>query len=342
MPLPRYTETYVPISIGGFLVRCAYFWIVPALLVGLSQLLPIMGALVNVGLTLLVFALGELARSFAATSKLAAKLLARPLAFEAYYRSNPPRTFAYYVFYPLLPPYWLTNERAREEFLLFKGYTLASLALLVGGSLYEYFDKWLPEIPFSKFLPVLFGTLLLESFVVLALLMPITTSIVHLHTTFRRKRLLALLAIGLLSTSWAIAKTSQKRTSTVSLSTRERIRLRTELASRAARRARQDALRAASKALARSTADVEGDGLVEGDALEAAHAALRPFYRADEAYAFQLWASPHRRPKLLVLYFPVSRVQRQIVWSAIGSKGNELEGPLPREAVDKMLKAAAK
>ncbi len=342
MALPKYTQTYVPISIGGFVVRLLYFLFVPAVLVTLSQVLPIMGALVNVGIALLVFVLGEVARGWAATSKLAAKLLKKPLAFEAYYRQNPPRNFAYYVFYPLLFPYWLLNKQARGEFLLFKGYTLLSLAILIAGSIWQFFTKWLPELSFVKFLPVLFATLVLESFIVLAFLMPITTTIVHFHVTFRRKRLLALLSVGLLSITLAIVKTETKRSSTVSFSTRERIRRRSEVAPEPAHFARRQAIRAAWKILSRTTADVEGDGLVEGEALDAAHAALQPFYKDDEAFAFQLWAEPRRHPQKLVLYFPFDPLKKQLVWTAVGRKGVELTEPLSPGAVDKMIKAAAR
>jgi hypothetical protein len=312
------------------------------MLVSLSQVLPITGALVNVGLALAVFALGEVARGWASTSKLAAKLLAKPLAFEAYYRTHPPRSFAYYVFYPLLFPYWLANREARREFLLFKGYTILSLGLLVVGSIWQYFTRWLPELGVRQFLPVFGATLVLEALVVLAMMMPIATTIVHFHVTARRRRLVALLLVGLASTTFAIVRTYRKRTSTVSMSTRERIRLRTQVAPARARFVREEALRAAWKIVASTTADVEGDGLVEGDALEAAHAALGPFYKDDEAYAFQLWASPRKKPREVVLFFPTERKKRELVWSAMDSRGGVLAKSPTREQIDKMIAAAAK
>jgi hypothetical protein len=340
--LGKYTQTYVPVSIGGFIARLLYFLIVPATLVVMSQVLPIMGALVNVAIALLVFVLGEVARGWAATSKLAAKLLKKPLAFEAHYRQNPPRNFAYYVFYPLLFPYWLLNKQARAEFLLFKGYTILSLVLLIVGSIWQYFTKWLPELSFAKFLPTLFATLVLEAFIVLAFLMPITTTIVHFHMTFRRKRLIALLTVGFVSIVFAIARLHAKRASTVSFSTRTRVQLRSEAEPASAKFARRQAIRAAWKIISRTTADVEGDGIVEGEALDAAHEALQPFYKDDEAFAFQLWAEPRRHPQKLVLYLPTNIQKKTLVWTAVGRKGVELTEPLSRTAVDKMIKAADK
>src|SRR5258708_113640 len=59
----------------------------------------------------------------------------KPLAFEDYYRTHAPRPFVYYVFYPLLFPYWLTNKEARREFIVFRGYTTFGLiVLLISGS----------------------------------------------------------------------------------------------------------------------------------------------------------------------------------------------------------------
>jgi len=54
-------------------------------------------------------------------------VISQALELESFYVERPPRAFAYYVFYPLLFPYWLTSRQARREFLVFRSYTLASL-----------------------------------------------------------------------------------------------------------------------------------------------------------------------------------------------------------------------
>jgi len=61
-------------------------------------------------------------------------LLKEAFAFESYYREQRPRPFAYYLVYPLLFPYWLVNREARQEFLMFRGYTLASFLILYRAS----------------------------------------------------------------------------------------------------------------------------------------------------------------------------------------------------------------
>src|SRR5207244_3285400 len=126
-------------------------------------------------LALMVFVLGEAIRSKAERYRWLAAILRRPLAFEAYYRTNPPRRFLYYVLYPLLFPYWLINRDARAEFLLFKGYTAPTLAILVISSTYQFFFFWQPELGFAKFLPTVVATFAIESLIVLAFLMPVAT-----------------------------------------------------------------------------------------------------------------------------------------------------------------------
>lgn len=104
-----------------FVLRLVFFALAPRLLVFAAILYPVTGAIVQIGLALVVFMAGEAARKLAARSPLAQRAMGSQLAFEAFYRAHPPRPFLYYFFYPLLFPYWLTNKDARREFLLFKG-----------------------------------------------------------------------------------------------------------------------------------------------------------------------------------------------------------------------------
>jgi hypothetical protein len=126
----------------------------------------------------------------------------------------------------------------------------------------------------------------------------------------------------------------------VSFAARERVFLRTRAQPKRAREVQRAALRASwdhSQVLAGA---VEGDGKVEGAPLDAAHEALEQFYRPDEAYAFDLWASPRRRPELLVLYFEARR-KRDPIWLALKRNGDELREPsqLPRGAFAAMRHA---
>jgi len=86
---------------------------------------------------------------------------------------------------------------------------------------------------------------------------------------------------------------------------------------------------------------LEGDGKVEGQPLAAARAVLEPFYKHDEAYAFDLWAAPRKHPRILVLYFEARR-RKPPIWVAIGGDGSEIRdrAGLPAGALHEMRKAA--
>src|SRR5215472_9575098 len=110
--------------------RLLFFATAPLVLVFLALLFPMTGALAQIVLMLVVFFFAEGVRDLAARSRLAKLVLAGQLAFEDHYRKHPPRPFLYYAFYPFLFPYWLSVRDARREFLLYNGYTLATLGLL--------------------------------------------------------------------------------------------------------------------------------------------------------------------------------------------------------------------
>lgn len=331
-----------PKSAADFLVRVAFFAIAPIAIVFAAAFFPVTGALVNVGVALLVFLLAEAVRSTAARRPWVRTLLSRELELEAFYRRRAPRPFLYYVFYPLLFPYWLVVADARREFWLFKGYTLSSLGFLIGSAVVQFFVYWRPELGLGDFLPILAITLGVETVLVLMLLMPIATTVIGYHQSFRRGRLVALLAVALVSTTVAIVRLSRRRDPIVSYATRARVRLRTAVSPKAARQAQLAALRAAWSHTSDVKSAVEGDGKIEGDPLDRAHEALAAFYKSDEAYAFDLWASPRRNPKLLVLYFEARRGHDPI-WIALDKSGTEIRDPrrLPKGAFLAMRHAAA-
>jgi hypothetical protein len=215
-------------------LRLAFFATVPLVLVFAAALYPVTGAIVQIGLALVIFVLGEAVRGLAARSPLVKKLLGNQLAFDAYYRANPPRPFLYYVFYPLLFPYWLTNDRARREFLLYKGYTLSSFVLLLVSLAVQFWRAFPPELSFADFAPIAAKTFLAETIVVLMFLMPIVTSVVHYHSTRATRRLAVILLAGAISSGLAVARLERARDPVVSLATRERVRLRTKVAEKRA------------------------------------------------------------------------------------------------------------
>ncbi len=301
----------------------------------------------------MVFFAGEAARSLADRSVIARKLLRSQLAFEAYYREHPPRPFLYYVFFPLLFPYWLANAEARREFMLFKGYTLLSFALLVVSLVVQYVRAFPPELGVREFVPLAAGTLAVETVVILAFLMPMVTSVVHLHRERAPRRLALLLLVACVSVGVAGYRVTRKRDPLVSYATRERARLRTARSPKVAREAQARALRAAWAVLPHAREDVDTDGKVEGAPLEAGRAALEPFYKADETAAWDLWYKQTRPSRgagkgakgeqVLVVYFAAGW-RRQAMWLSLDAQGAVSNDPnrLPKGAFDAMRKAAVR
>jgi hypothetical protein len=334
----------VPASLRStldFLLRVAFFAAVPRALVIAAALYPVTGAIVQVGLALGVFILGEAARDLAARSKLARLFLGTQLRFEAYYRAHPPRPFLYYVFYPLLFPYWLTNKAAREEFFLFKGYTLASFAFLLASLGVQYVRWFPPELTFREFLPIAAKTLVAETVVVLLFLMPIVTSVVHYHSTGAPRRLALILAAGVLSSGLAVARLEKARDPIVSLATRERVRLRTTADKKKAYDALARALGVAWKELPKAKDDIDSDGKVEGSPLDDARVTLERFYRVDETFAFDLWREEKGKARTLVVYFE-ARGKNPPIWLAMDTPGAtySVAKRLPRGALLAMKSAA--
>lgn len=303
-----------------------FFALAPNAIVTFAALFPMTGALASTAISLAVFLLGEALRARLTARSWLTRPLARALRLEAYYRMHPPRPFLYYVFYPLLFPYWLLHREARQEFILFKGFTLGSLVVLLAGAARQYVTVWAPDLSLSDYLPVLGMTFAVECLLVLALLMPMATTVVGFHSTMRRGRLVALLVVGILSTTLAIARLARRRAPLVSYETRERVDLRTNAYPRRAHEAQRAGVSAALAHLAKAKGAVTGGGRVEGEPLDAARAALEAFYKPDEASAFELWASSKRDPELVLLYFPVRR-SRPPIWLAQRRDGAEITDP---------------
>jgi hypothetical protein len=325
-----------------FVLRLAFFAVAPPLIVLLTALFPMGGAIINIALGLFFFLFAEALREHASKTGLLAGFVRAQLRFDEYYREHPPKPFLFYVFYPLLFPYWLIVKKARREFWMFKGYTLLSVAILVITTAIQYVRYWPPDLGLQSFAPIFGLTLLLEALVVLALLMPISTTVITYHLGKRRALLFVLLFVGMASTGYEIAKLALKRDPIVSVATRFRVQQRTDTAKDKAKKAQRAALLTALPlVLAGKSKIIEGDGKVEGEPLDRAHDALLAFYKEDEAFAFDLWAAPRKSPQVLVLYVESYR-GRPAVWLAVDAKGKEIRDQrrLPRGALDQMKHAA--
>jgi hypothetical protein len=315
----------VPLAIFDFVLRLVFFSFAPALIVAVWFLIPITGALVNIGLALGVFFAGEWVRRMSTKSRLVKLALGQQLVFEEYYRSRAPRPFLYYVFYPLMLPYVIFDRNARREFLLFKGYTLMGFAVLIGMSVFTYYRNWHPELPLAKYLPTLLVTLAVESIAVLMLMMPLATTVVTYHIHRSRWRLVALLAAGAVSIGAVTAIIVHRRDPIVSYETRRRLELRTAEMPDAAHEAQVEALEAAWKYVRENPEVVQQDGKVIGEALDVARAILdKKVYKTDESFAFDLYAYPQRRPDGIILYYKPTR-GKKVYWVGLNRAGHEIK-----------------
>ena len=95
------------------LPRLIYFAVVPFILVASATVLPLTGVIVNIVLLLVgLLVIGAL-RRLSERHRIVRAILRRQVAFASYYEANPPRNFAYYVFFPLLFPIFLFSRRTR-------------------------------------------------------------------------------------------------------------------------------------------------------------------------------------------------------------------------------------
>ena len=321
-------------GLADFVLRMAFFATAPFLVVFAAELFPVTGAVLQIGLALLVFLLGEAGQRALGRRRWLRAVLRNELAFDAHYRERPPRPFLYYVFYPLLFPYWLTQRDARREFLLYKGYTWPAFALLLVSLAVQYLRVFPPELSLRDFAPIAAGSLLAESIVVLMFLLPLVTTVVHFHHQHAPRRLVVLLLVACISVGYSVVRIEHRRDPIVSYATRTRVRLRSQARPELAAEAQERALAEAARALPREAGALPEDGRVEGLALDQARSALKAFYKEDEAEAFELWYSHHvgalaQGPEaadsgaLLTLFFPARRAH-QPIWLSL-----ELEAPAP-------------
>lgn len=331
-PIPHPADAVKAWRAFDTLLRVAFFVSAPVILVRVATLVPITGTLVDVALALTVLFVGERLRKRASSSKILRHAFVTAFAFDDYYQAHPPKPFLYYVFYPLLFPYWLVNREARREFWLFKGYTLLSLGVLLAINAYHFLFLYRPELGWREFVrPLLLG-IAIESIAVLALLMPLVTTVITLHRQKSRRLLALLMGLAAASTLFGVGRLVIRHSPIISLETRQRVVMRTAKNHPAALNAMAAALRAAHATQRRTPAEVGEDGIALGLPLEAARAALGQFYRSDETKAFELWMSGERTPALIVV-FSEGRRERVPIWFGMKSDGGTVGDArlLPRQ-----------
>ena len=208
---------------------------------------------------------------------------------------------------------------------------------LVGVAVFDYAREFPPELGAADCVSIAGLRLAFESAIVLVILMPMFTSVVKYHLEGERRRLVALGVVAALGAVVSIAVIAERRDPVVSYATRRRLRLRSERDPAGARAAMRAALDAADGALAEA-GDWEKDGKVSGPALLAAQRALAPFYKKDEAEAFDVWRG--RRSRTLVVYHE-ARGGKDPLWLACDAEHREIydAARLPPGALGAMRRA---
>ncbi len=329
-------------DLADFGSRLLFFAVVPFLVLVIAAIFPVTMTIVNLGICVVAVIFANVIRSAEQRWPVLERVFGGVMKFEQYYRLHPPKPFAYYIFYPLLFPYWLAVDHARREFVLYKAVNLATLAFVLAGATYQYFVYYRPELGVAACVHIMIVTLVLELLVVMVMLMPLATSIVRYRLAGQRDRLVALLVVGALSTTVAGVGLLAKRDPVVSWAARERLVLRTQANKSRARIAQLAGAKAAWAALPAHRDDVDTDGKVLGEPAEHARAALKKFYKDDEAQAFDVWLTRSKKSELLVLYVETKNKKRPAIFVATDRAGHEIKNPkqLPKGALAAMKLAA--
>ena len=285
----------------GFAVRLLYFLLAPFMILSAGDVVPMTGVWINIVVLVGGFIAVELLRGATGRHPLIARLLARQLRYAEYYRAHPPRPFVYYVFYLLLFPYWLINRRAREEFGLYRGFTIFGVVLLVVFGVVDYLLVWWPEIGVGDFVASMFATLVLQVGLLITLLMPLAVTIVGFQLVGRSRAVWTMLGAAALSVGLVYLGRSAQVGELTPIEVATRARLRSDAAPDRAQVAQDAALRGVWDELRGGTATVDGDGWVAGDTLVRAHTALTGFYHPDEAAAFSVHVWPVDQPAFALL-----------------------------------------
>src|SRR5512135_1275858 len=87
--------------------RVVFFAVVPFLVLLLAALFPVGMTIANLGVCVLAVVFADVLRRGARRWPALEHVIGGAMQFEQYYRLHPPKPFVYYIFFPLLFPYWL-------------------------------------------------------------------------------------------------------------------------------------------------------------------------------------------------------------------------------------------
>lgn len=307
----------------GFVVRLLYFLVAPFVAIAAAAVIPMTGVLVHFVLLLVSFTFIEALRRSASRYRLVERIARNQLRFEAFYREHPPRMFLYYVCYPLLLPYWLANRVARQEFALYRNFTSLGVVLLLLFGAADYALHWRPDIGFGKFLGTWIATFILQIFIMIAFLLPLSVTIVGYQLAGDARNVRRMLIAACLSIGFAILGLTQTRDTLIPFQTVERTRMRSEAAPERAAAAQAAALTSVWQDIRDRRFDLDAHGWLADPARARARAELTRFYRDDEAHAFHIrvWPADHPTHALLLCH---QNNDNPPVWLAMTADGSPL------------------
>ena len=172
-------------------------------------------------------------QGWASKTRLVRSLLSEALAFEAYYRSRPPRPFIYYLPYPLLFPYGFSIGMRDGVSALSRVYARrpAHIARLTG---WQYGSSWAPGTEPASVYSLCSANARRRVTPSPRAADADCDDVVWYHSSFRRGRLVVVLLAGLISTSVVFYRVVSRRSPIISFATRERVALRTQASQRKA------------------------------------------------------------------------------------------------------------
>lgn len=314
-------------SLADFGLRLVFFLVAPFAITVVGNIMPIWGIVTNVCVALGVFFVAHRIRKV----PILTRVLGRALRFEAYYREHAPKPFLYYVFFPLLFPYWLAVRSARREVAVYRPFTGVPLAVLVGTNAWQFFARYRPEIPFKYFAVVTAVKIVVELAALMLFLMPVASTVVTYERQRKPWHIVILAAAALVSVGWAVHRHVVNPPRVASLEVQLRASWRTQYAGQ---RAHATLLAAVNLARAQlldergylpgGDHERDGDTWLEGGPLEAAQEKLEEFYKPDEAAGFRLTiVRSIKGERALLLFEARSGPSLPRVWIAVTRTGKQ-------------------
>lgn len=255
-------------------LRFVYVLLAPAMMVALGHIVPIGGIVISTGIATAIALTGS--ETYVRRVQ-GVRLIGRPLAklgrLGEYYREHPPKPLLYYVFYPLLFPYWLVKREARQELFAYKRVGALAVVITVATGFVDYYRNWDP-MPAKLFFKAAFANSVLGLLITMIFVMPIVTTLIGYQTRRHLKSIAALLVLGV--TLGGMMAIAMRRIAAVPFQTQARLKMRIQWKPDAARAVMHDALERGVQEPDRAAAEAR------------ARQILATHFRPDEARAFRL------------------------------------------------------